>query len=95
MVCDIHIRKSRCPVPRRNKCGGERIEYHYRGKEEGRPWLVGPAALPAGTLEERLVLSPAIATFAKTRSSAVAANIGNVCYWQFAALARPRDEVIE
>jgi hypothetical protein len=95
MVCGIHTRKSRCPVPRRNKCGGERIEYHYRGKEEGHPWLVGPAALSAGTLEERLVLSPAIATFAKTHSSAVAANIGNVCYWQFAALARPRDEVIE
>jgi hypothetical protein len=39
-------------------CGGERIEYHHRGKEEGRPWLVGPAALSARTLEERLVLSP-------------------------------------
>jgi hypothetical protein len=74
MVCGIHTRKSRCAVPRRNKCGGERIEYHYRGKEEGRPWLVGPAALSAGTLEERLVLSPAIATFAITAATLAAST---------------------
>jgi hypothetical protein len=58
IVCGIHTRKSRGAVPRRDKCGGERIKYHDRGKEEGRPWLVGPAALSARTLEERLVLSP-------------------------------------
>jgi hypothetical protein len=69
MVCGIHTRKSRRAVPGRDECGRERIERHYhRGKEEGRPWLVGPAALSAGTLEEGLVLNSAIATFAKTDS---------------------------
>jgi hypothetical protein len=33
---------------------------------------VGPTALSAGTLEEGLVLNPAIATFAKTDSSRAA-----------------------
>jgi hypothetical protein len=63
MVCGTHTRKSRRAVPGRDKCGRERIERHYRGKEEGRPWLVGQEevemALSAGTLEEGLVLNSA------------------------------------
>ncbi len=67
VVCGIHTRKSRRAVPGRDERGRERIE--YRCKAKGRPWLVGPTALSAGTLEEGLVLNSAIATFAKTHSS--------------------------
>lgn len=64
MVCGIHTRMGARAVPRRNECGREPTESHYGGKEEGCPWLVGSTALSAGTLEEGLVLNPAIATFA-------------------------------
>ena len=66
MVCGIHTCMGARAVPWRNECGRERTESHYGGKEEGCPWLVGSTALSAGTLEERLVLSPAKATFAKS-----------------------------
>ena len=63
MVCGIHTRKSHHAVPGRDECSREHLERHDRCKEEGRPWLVGPRALSAGTLEEGLVLNPVIAIF--------------------------------
>jgi hypothetical protein len=57
MVGGIHTRKSHRAVPWRDECGRERIEWHYLGKEGGRPCLVESTALSAGTLEEGLVLT--------------------------------------
>jgi hypothetical protein len=58
LVCDTHICKSRRAGPGRDEYGRKCIERYYRSKEEGHPWLVGPTALSAGTLEEGLVLNP-------------------------------------
>ena len=58
VVCGICACGTSRTLQSRNECSRQAIERDHRCQKEGHSWLVGPTALSAGTLEERLVLIP-------------------------------------